>query len=139
MSHFRTVIVSATYLLLAAAASGEGQNDHGADVLIRQGLTALHYFESEEAKEVFRKAQAIAPDSAMAYWGEAMTYHQTLWRNENVPAARQALARLGASPPARAAKAATAKEQALLAAAETLFGDGDVAARRALYADAMSR
>ena len=32
-----------------------------------------------------RRARSI-PRFVMAYWGEAMTYHQTLWRNENVAA-----------------------------------------------------
>ena len=61
----------------------------------------------------------------MAYWGEAMTYHQTLWGNENVDAGRQALARLAPTPAARRARARTAKEQALLDAASVLFGEGD--------------
>jgi septal ring factor EnvC (AmiA/AmiB activator) len=30
----------------------------------------------------------------MAYWGEALTYHQTLWRHEDLRAGRDALARL---------------------------------------------
>jgi len=106
---------------------------------MRQGLTALHYFEYEEANEAFVKAQAIDPGSVMACWGEAMTYHQTLWRNENLLAARGALARLGATAAARAAMARTSKERGLLAAAETLFGDGDVEARKQRYADAMRR
>ena len=60
-----------------------------------------------------RRASSI-PASCMAYWGEAMTYHQTLWRNENVDAARQALARLGPTPAARAREDADgAKEQAM--------------------------
>jgi hypothetical protein len=81
----------------------------------------------------------IDPTSVMACWGEAMTYHQTLWRNENVGAARQALARLGSTAAARAARARTPKERMLLAAAEALFGDGDEPTRRRRYAEAMGR
>jgi len=75
----------------------------------------------------------------MAYWGEAMTYHQTLWGNENLPEARRTLARLAPTPAARIAKARTPKEQALIGAVEILFGEGDSAARRARYKEAMGQ
>ena len=68
-----------------------------------------------------------------------MTYNQTLWRNENVAAGREALARLGTTPDARAAKAPDPRTRALLAAIDAFFGDGDAAARRQRYADAMAR
>ena len=67
-------------------------------------LAALHQFEYEDANESFRQARELDPAFVMAYWGEAMTYHQTLWRNENVDAARLTLARLGPTPAARRAK-----------------------------------
>ena len=102
-----------------------------------RGVVALHNFEYEEANEAFLRVQKADPGFAMAYWGEAMTYHQTLWRNENLDAGRQALARLAATPAARAAKAATPKEKAFLEAVDTLFGAGDAATRRRAYADAM--
>src|SRR5260370_16329501 len=57
-----------------------------------RGVTALHLFEYEEANEAFREAQKIDPGFVMAYWGEAMTYHQTLWRHEDPVAARPTLA-----------------------------------------------
>src|SRR5882762_99478 len=104
-----------------------------------RGVAALHLFEYEEANEAFAQARRIDPGFAMAYWGEAMTYHQTLWRNENLQAAREALARLGPTPGARRAKARTPKEQALFDAMEILFADGDAATRRQNYADAMGR
>ncbi len=75
----------------------------------------------------------------MAYWGEAMTYNQTLWRNEDVAAGRQALARLGATPAARRARATSAREQGFLAAVEALFADGDAETRHRRYADEMAR
>ncbi len=104
-----------------------------------RGVAALHNFEYEDAHEAFQQAQAIDRGFAMAYWGEAMTYNQTLWRNENVDAARQALARLGSTPEARAASARTPREKGFLAAVEILFGEGDAAARRRSYADVMGR
>src|SRR5256886_7117554 len=106
---------------------------------IARGIEALHYFEYEEANEAFREAHRLDAGLVMACWGEAMTYHQTLWRNEDVLAARTALAQCGLTPEARAAKAATPKERMLLAAADALFGAGDTAARRRNYADAMAR
>ena len=102
-----------------------------------QGVTALHNFEYEEANAAFVTAQKLNPEFVMAYWGEAMTYHQTLWGNEDVAMGRAILARLAPTPPARAAKATTAREKAFLGAIEILFGDGDAAARRAQYARAM--
>lgn len=102
-----------------------------------RGMTALHNFEYEEANEAFRQARTIDPGFALAYWGEAMTYYQVLWRNENVDAGRRALAHLAPTPSARAAKAASAKDKGLLAAAEILFGEGDPNTRHTRYAEAM--
>ena len=102
-----------------------------------RGVTALHNFEYEDAHEAFVRVQRANPGFAMAYWGEAMTYHQTLWRNENIAAGRQALSRLGSTPAARAARATTAKVRAFIEAVDALFGEGDAAARRSAYADAM--
>src|SRR5260370_18189654 len=58
------------------------------------GLAQLHDFEYDSAAEHFRKAQQIAPDFAMAYWGEAMTKNHPVWHEENVSAAPQILKRL---------------------------------------------
>jgi tetratricopeptide (TPR) repeat protein len=103
------------------------------------GLAALHLFEYEDANEAFRRAQALDPALAMAYWGEAMTYNQTLWRREDVVAGRGVLRRLGASHAARMAKAGTSTEKALIEAIEILFGDGDAPTRHQKYAEAMGR
>ncbi|HUE90021.1 MAG TPA: tetratricopeptide repeat protein [Vicinamibacterales bacterium] len=104
-----------------------------------RGVEALHSFEYEEANEAFVKAQQIEPGFAMAYWGEAMTYHQTLWRKEDPAAARRVLLKLGPTMAARAAKAPTLREKAFLAAIEVLFGPGDATARRSGYARAMEQ
>ncbi len=100
-------------------------------------MTALHNFEYEEANEAFRQARTIDPGFALAYWGEAMTYYQVLWRNENVDAARRALADLAPTSSARAAKTGSARDKGLLAAAEILFGEGDANTRHTRYAEAM--
>ena len=129
------VCVAASSLLAFAAPAAAQAADAREDV--SRGLTLLHEFEYEDANEAFRQAQRLDPGFVMGYWGEAMTYHQALWRHENVGAARSVFARLGRTPGDRRAKCRSAKEAALLSAAEVLFGAGDVAARRRAYADAM--
>src|SRR4051794_21569093 len=106
---------------------------------VLRGIAALHSFEYEDANDAFADARRLDPDLVMAYWGEAMTYHQTLWRNENVQAARQALMRLGLTAAARLARTSDPKEQGYLTAVESLFGEGDSAARRRVYAESMGR
>ena len=124
---------------LVAAAGGTGWAQTAAEPAYLRGVTALHQFEYEDANEAFLEARRIDPSFVMAYWGEAMTYNQTLWRNEDVQAGRQALAGLGATPPARRAKAANPREQGFLGAVEVLFADGDAETRHRRYADEMAR
>src|SRR6267378_110996 len=93
-----------------------------ADFLL--GLAQLHDFEYDDAAEHFRKAQQIAPDFALAYWGEAMTQNHPVWHEEDVPAAREILKRLGPMPDARIAKATTEREKLYLRSVEALFGEG---------------
>src|SRR5438552_12329173 len=76
-----------------------------------RGVLLLHSFEYDDAIQAFREAQRIDPNFAMAYWGEAMSYNQPLWYNENLEKARTALARLGPTRAARAVKAPTAREK----------------------------
>ena len=72
-----------------------------ARTVFAQGLAALHLFEYEDANDAFRRAQNADRALAMAFWGEAMTYDQILWRKEDPAAGRNALRRLGASRAAR--------------------------------------
>ncbi len=102
------------------------------------GLALLHDFEYERAAAAFREAEAIDPGFAMAYWGEAMTYNHPVWMEQDLAAARAALAKLGPTPQARLAKAGTARERAYLDAVETLYGDGDKDLRDFRYANAMA-
>jgi len=132
-------LVIAAVCLLACAQAGGALAQPRAIELFQQGLAALHQFEYEDANEAFIKAREIDPAFVMAYWGEAMTWHQTLWRNENVPAARQALARLAPTPSLRRAKTTDRKVQGWLGAVERLFGEGDAEARRRQYAGAMAQ
>jgi len=103
-----------------------------------RGVLLLHSFEYDDAIEAFRQAQRIDPGFAMAYWGEALSYNQPLWYNENVDKARAVLARLAPTRAARQAKTPTAREKAYLDAVERLFGDGAKPARDRAYADRMA-
>ncbi len=104
-----------------------------------RGVLYLHSFEYPQAAAAFRRAQEIAPDFAMAYWGEAMTYTHPLWNEQNLDAARAALARLAPTRDARLARAPTPRERAWLDAVEILYGDGPKPRRDTLYAQAMER
>ena len=103
-----------------------------------EGLAQLHNFEYESAAALFRRAQAIDPGFALAYWGEAMTYNHPVWMQQDRAAALKALAKLGPTPAARAAKAPTPREKAYLGAVEILYGDGDKYARDFAYSDGMA-
>jgi tetratricopeptide (TPR) repeat protein len=133
LSHLR-----ATACVLLAL-GGRAFAQTGANAVYQRGVTALHLFEYEDANEAFTQARQIDPALAMAYWGEAMTWHQSLWGHENVEAGRAALARLAPTPAARMAKAARPRDQALLAAVDRLFGEGRPEARRRAYAEAMGQ
>src|SRR5687768_12683793 len=89
-----------------------------------RGVLFLHSFEYESAAAAFRDAQRAAPSFAMAYWGEAMTYTHPVWNEQDAMKAREALSRLGPTPEARRAKAATAREQMFMDAIELLYGQG---------------
>ena len=103
------------------------------------GLAQLHNFQYAQAAAAFQRAREIDPNFAMAYWGEAMTYNHGVWMQQDRSAGRAALARLGATPEARSAKAPTPREKAYLAAVEVLYGDGDKYDRDRRYALAMER
>jgi tetratricopeptide (TPR) repeat protein len=112
-----------------------------------RGVLLLYSFEYDDAIAAFREAQKLDPGFAMAYWGEALSYNQPLWLNENLAKARAVLDRLRAiqtggqarSPRPIPIKAPTAREQGYLDAVERLFGDGDKPARDRAYADRMAQ
>jgi hypothetical protein len=87
-----------------------------------RGVLYLHSFEYAPAAREFQKAQAIEPDFAMAFWGEAMTQHHSLWRVQHLEAATKILDRLGATNEERAKNAKTERERSYLRAVEILFG-----------------
>ena len=104
-----------------------------------RGVAWLHSFMYEDAIDAFRAAEKLDPSFAMAYWGEAMSFSQPLWFFEEVDKGRAALAKLGATPEARIAKAKTAREQGFMRAVEALFGPGDKPARHAAFAQTMAK
>lgn len=126
-------------LAIGQAAPRQAEAPGSARAQFELGLTSLHHFEYEDALEHFERSQALDPGFALAYWGEAMTYDQTLWRRQNLDAGRQALAKLAPTSAARAARAGDERARGLIAAADALFGSGDSGDRHRAYAEAMGR
>jgi hypothetical protein len=104
-----------------------------------QGVLLLHSFEYSDSREQFQEASRLEPGFAMAYWGEALTYTHGVWVEQDAPAARAVLQRLGPTPEARSAKAPTQREKDYLHTVEVLYGDGDKISRDVAYADAMGQ
>jgi tetratricopeptide (TPR) repeat protein len=104
-----------------------------AQVHFLRGLAALHSFFYEEALEAFHESTKVEPDFAMGYWGEAMAHNHPLWSEQDITAARQALAKIKESPKL------TDRERAYVAAVRLLYGDGDKRARDAAYSAAMEK
>lgn len=102
-----------------------------------QGVIYLHNSAYEDAAEYFRTAEDIDPNFVMAYWGEAMTFNHPFWAEQDISGGRRALAKLGPTRAARAAKAKTPREREFLNAVEILYGDGDKDARDSAFAEAM--
>jgi tetratricopeptide (TPR) repeat protein len=115
------------------SATGEAQQH------FLRGVAILHSFGWKQAREEFQAAQRIAPDFAMAYWGESLAYNHPLISQMDPTEPRRVLARLAPTPEERLAKAPTQREKGFLHAVEILWGEGDHAERRIGYMDAMER
>ena len=147
----RRLAAAAVLLLLPAAASAQFESvgslqfptsarSSEAQQHFLRGVAILHSFGWKQAIEQFRAAQEIEPDFALAYWGETLCYNHPLFRSDpDDENPRAALARLGATPAERRAKAPTARERGFLQAVEVLWGEGDYNARRVAYMHAMER
>jgi len=103
------------------------------------GVLYMHSFEYAAALRAFTEAERLDPSFAMAYWGEAMTCTHPVWDQQDLACGRAALAKLGPTPEARAARAATPRERAWLHAVELLYGEGTKPQRDTLYAGAMEQ
>ncbi len=134
----------------AGDAAGNGSSDLGsiefansgaaeAQTAFLTGMKALHSFEFATAGEAFREAQAIDPDFALAYWGEALSYNFPLWAAQDRDAALAALARYAPTPEARAERVPPGRERSLMEAADVLYGSGDKLPRDIAYSEAMRR
>ncbi len=104
-----------------------------------RGVAILHSFGWKQAITEFKRAQEIDPGFAMAYWGETLSYNHPLSPEQDGKTPRAVLARLGADPAARLAKAPTPREKGFLQAVEALWGEGDWRDRRVAYMKAMER
>ena len=104
-----------------------------------RGMALLHSFEYAPAANAFREAQRADPNLALAYWSEALTYSHVLWRTEDLPSSRAALARLAPTARERLAKARTPRERSFGAAVEAFYEAGPVPQRVRAYANAMHR
>jgi tetratricopeptide (TPR) repeat protein len=104
-----------------------------------EGLALLHDFEYPAAAAAFRRAEALDPGFAMAYWGEAMTFNHPIWMQQDLPAARAALNKLAPTPAARRARAKTDREKEYLDAVEILYGDGSKQERDFRYEDSLRK
>ncbi len=102
-----------------------------------EGVLLLHSFEYVRARRAFAEASRIAPDFALAYWGEAMTYDHRIWGEQDRTSALAALARLAPTPAERRAKARTEREKMYVDAVEKLYADGDELQVAAAYSTAM--
>lgn len=102
-----------------------------------KGLLMLHNFEYEDAREAFQEVQRMDPDFVMAYWGEALTHEHPLWHELDLAAARAVLDKLGKTPDARVARAATDREKAYIRSLNVLFGPGSETERDYAYSAAL--
>ena len=103
-----------------------------------RGVALLHSFGYYDAAIAFKAAQKADRKFALAYWMEALTYRHPLWGQEDLPAARAALRRLGTSANARLAKAKTPRERAYGVAVEALFAEAPEIDRVRRFAEAMN-
>lgn len=111
--------------------------NQAAEVSFITGVLFLHNFEYDHARALFQQAEAADPGFALAYWGEAMTYNQPLWNEQDLSAARKVLTKLASTEAGRIEKAKTEREKDLIKAVNLLYGEGDKATRDSAYAEAM--
>lgn len=133
-------LLLAAFLLLTSIASAEQQlgviefPNSGSPAAQRDfltGMALLHNFEYDDAATAFRRAQQADPEFGLARWGEALTHYRPVWGRESADRGREALA--GLSGQAKLSD----REAEYVAAARTLFGDGEKADRWQRYSDAM--
>ena len=147
MQQLKQLALFAIFSLMAAPVSAQFDNVGSIDFptsesgeaqqYFLRGVAILHSFGWEQAQEQFQAAQEIAPDFAMAYWGESLAYNHPLFSSMDATEPRNALQRLGSTTEIRLAKAITDREKGFLSAVEILWGEGEIADRKIRYMEAM--
>ena len=105
--------------------------------LFTKGHLLMHSFEFMDAAEAFREAQTADPSCAMAFWGEAMTYHHAIWQEQDYEKGNAVLLKLGKNSAERLEKIKTEIEKDFMAAVEVLYGEGTKIERDKAYSDFM--
>lgn len=103
-----------------------------------KGWLLLHSFEYEDARTAFQAVREQDPAAPMAYWGEAMSHHYTLWDREETEEARAVL-EVWKEFEAENDLSISEIESALMEAAFVLYGDGNQRERNAAYAAFMEK
>lgn len=111
--------------------------NQAAEIDFINGVLLLHNFEYERARALFRRAEIADPNFALAYWGDAMTYNQPLWNQQDLNGATKVLDKLAPTEAQRLEKAKTDREKGFIKALNLLFGKGNKTERDTAYADAM--
>lgn len=111
--------------------------NQAAQPYFKRGVLLLHSFEYERARTAFQQAEKVDPNFALAYWGEAMTYNQPIWNEQDIDAAKKVLNKLSPTDSQRIEKAKTAKEKGFIKAINLLYGKGTKSERDAAYAESM--
>ncbi|CAN5756405.1 hypothetical protein BH11MYX2_BH11MYX2_03120 [soil metagenome] len=98
-----------------------------------RGLLALHSFWYDEALRQFAAASAADPSMNMAHWGQAMSHVKLLWGEDDVMAAKMALASM--PDPDKLSP----YEQGWIAATVELLKAPDVRSSRLAFAHALEK
>lgn len=98
-----------------------------------RGVAALHSFWYEEAIESFRASTRLDPHFALGYWGEALSFDELIWGQEDLAAGRLALAQISDADPV------TPREKAYIDSARALYGPGSRTERLQAYTAALGR
>ncbi len=86
-----------------------------------RGVALLHSFWYEEASKQFQAVAAADPHCAMAYWGEAMSLYQQLWRRPTAADVKQGFE---LSQKALSIGAQTPREREYIQAIDTFYSGG---------------
>lgn len=131
------LVLAVSALALAAATPQDPHLGHGpqlgkvsfetsctedAATAFQRGLGWLHSFEYAEAARTFAEAARADESCSIAHWGVAMSYYHPLWAPPTAVELEKGRSALAA---ARAAGAASEREQAYVAALETFYRDSE--------------